>query len=764
MSAPKTGYLSRLKEAVADAFNLNELHSLCLELAVDYDTISGSEKIGKVTNLILYYVQQQRLEELVGLLREVRPYLQWEDPPNKRQLLLEVAEFERPMLAAVPPPPPDKFVGRQQILSELNERIQGVAGTSFIFALHGMGGIGKTATALKLAHDLRSKFPGGIFWAGLNRVSGNAIPILQAWSQLCQIDSRDLTNETTLTSQLRGILASRQSTWGPIMVFIDDVRQEWLKGFWALKEALPEGVPILMTTRDGELAANLGATVFYLQALSVSEALLLLRKLSDAPQVSVEPEAARALLEFLGYLPLAIKLAASQISRRKRKQGFRLAEFANTVQRQAIEDLPNEEGHPGLKAAFDISFHALPPDAQRVFRALGVFSTGLLRLKSVSSVLDKKEEAVESTMDILVDFALIDYGEDEGFYALHPLLQQYAQTLLQQENEAMELEVAHLDYYWQFVQRHEEYTPENQRALSREWGNIQVAAARAGSQADWEKVIGFALSLEHFINAYGKLTTAEEQLDKAIEYSSKHQHDLELKYHPTQARLMQMDGVLAYLLNDYKRARHRLEEAGSHCLIVREKGLLPIEKSLSLARRIAYHLGLILVDGYGDFQGAIAQFTASRDLAQELQDTMAAIMCEQQIASCQSESGNFEQAEAGLLATLAQLESQRPLKLRGQTLEAYAYYYLGINSHYTGNWEQAEAHYHQALERAEAFSSNLLVMQTLANLADLACDRHKVEEANDHFVRAEAMAQRYQYKRLLVFLQQLKGKLEQNCP
>lgn len=756
MSTPQSSYLSRLQNGVAGAFNLNEIRTLCLELAIDYEDIPGSEKTGKIICLILYCVQQQRIEELVRLLREERPRAQWEDLPNKRQLLLEVVEFEKTMLVAVPPSPPHKFVGRQQILTELHERIQGAASTSSIFALHGMGGIGKTATALKLAHEISDKFPGGIFWAGLNQVSGNAIPILQAWSQLCLIDSRDLTNEITLTSQLRSVLASRLSTWGPIMVFIDDIRQEWLTGYWALREALPEGIPVLVTTRDAELAADLGAAVFHLQALSSPEALILLRELSDAPQVSVETEAAQVLLELLGYLPLAIKLAASHISRRKNKPGFRLAEIANTV--------ANQEGHSGLKAAFDISYRTLPPDAQRVFRALGVFSTGLLRLKSVSSVLNKKEETVESTMDILVDFALIDYGEDEGFYTLHPLLQQYAQTLLQQENEAMDLEVAHLDYYWQFVQRHEEYTPENQRALSREWGNIQVAATRADSQADWEKVIGFALSLEHFINAYGKLTTTEAQLDKAIEYATAHERDLASRYHPTQARLMQMDGVLAYLLNDFKRAQQRLREAGSHCLIVRDKGWLPKEKSLTLARRIAYHLGLILVDGDGDFQGAIAQFKASRDLAQELQDTMAVIMCEQQIASCQSENGDFEEAEAGLLATLAQLESQKPLTLRGQTLEAYAYYYLGINSYNTDNREQAETHYRQALEKAEALSSNLLVMQTLANLAELACAQHKVKEANDYFVRAEAMAQRYQYKRLLVFLRQLKGKLEQNCP
>src|SRR6266403_1216331 len=52
-----------------------------------------------------------------------------------------------------PPPPPRAYFGR----SELVERIVGLAEKLILIALIGVGGIGKTSTALTVLHDDRIK-------------------------------------------------------------------------------------------------------------------------------------------------------------------------------------------------------------------------------------------------------------------------------------------------------------------------------------------------------------------------------------------------------------------------------------------------------------------------------------------------------------------------------------------------------------------------------------------------------------------------------
>src|SRR3974377_1148847 len=66
-------------------------------------------------------------------------------------------------LRATPPAPPPHFTGREDDLARFTQLLtsgQNVA----ITALQGMGGIGKTALAQKLAERVRDQFPGGVLW------------------------------------------------------------------------------------------------------------------------------------------------------------------------------------------------------------------------------------------------------------------------------------------------------------------------------------------------------------------------------------------------------------------------------------------------------------------------------------------------------------------------------------------------------------------------------------------------------------------------
>ncbi|MEM7032273.1 MAG: helix-turn-helix domain-containing protein, partial [Chloroflexota bacterium] len=85
------------------------------------------------------------------------------------------------------PVPTPHFIGRQEDLDILKRRLlDGPVATRT--ALQGMGGIGKTALALQLSHDLDDFFSGGIFWAAMATYKGSPRPILRSWVRLCGHD------------------------------------------------------------------------------------------------------------------------------------------------------------------------------------------------------------------------------------------------------------------------------------------------------------------------------------------------------------------------------------------------------------------------------------------------------------------------------------------------------------------------------------------------------------------------------------------------
>jgi hypothetical protein len=63
----------KLKEMMQAAFDDGELRGLCFDLGVDYDGISGRNIVEKITELISYFVRQNRLIVLWQHVRAMRP-------------------------------------------------------------------------------------------------------------------------------------------------------------------------------------------------------------------------------------------------------------------------------------------------------------------------------------------------------------------------------------------------------------------------------------------------------------------------------------------------------------------------------------------------------------------------------------------------------------------------------------------------------------------------------------------------------------------
>lgn len=64
-----------LAQAITQGFNLNELRSLCFDLDLDYENISGETKESKVRELVMYCERRGKLPLLIDGIRKARPNL-----------------------------------------------------------------------------------------------------------------------------------------------------------------------------------------------------------------------------------------------------------------------------------------------------------------------------------------------------------------------------------------------------------------------------------------------------------------------------------------------------------------------------------------------------------------------------------------------------------------------------------------------------------------------------------------------------------------
>ncbi|MEZ4730210.1 MAG: tetratricopeptide repeat protein [Caldilineaceae bacterium] len=330
----------------------------------------------------------------------------------------------QPTRAISPTPPPD-FVGRAQQLADLTNLL--TAGhIAAITALHGMGGIGKTALAQTLAVRLAPHFGGGIFWASLVDYNGSAESILRTWGALCGADLSQEPNPAVLADRVRGLFAMRRDTHGPLLVVIDDIRTEWLAAAQVLKRTLPAGTPLLLTLRAVDLAEALDATVIPIDVLPATDAEALLTVRVKSPDILTPKATVNTLLAQLGYLPLAIRLAAGHINKFNRKPGFDLGRFVEEIAHRAV-GLLDTAGGSGLAATFALSYTALTVDQQRIFRHCSVYSPALLTVEHIAGLLHMAPDVVETALDELVAVALLDWDQTQPCrYQCHPLLRQYA--------------------------------------------------------------------------------------------------------------------------------------------------------------------------------------------------------------------------------------------------------------------------------------------------------------------------------------------------
>jgi hypothetical protein len=350
---------------------------------------------------------------------------------------------------------PENFVDRPSALSSVKEKLLVETGqTLVVSAIAGLGGLGKSvlATAIVLDAEVQQRFEDGILWVTLGQN-----PDLQSYlgDWIRELDkSRDSFSATTLESArgyLHNLLAERR-----MLLVVDDVwnaaHAEWFRVGGA-------GCRVLVTTREAQIE---GAEVYPLALMSEGEAIdLVRRKLGRLWKVADEGEV-RSFAKVLGYLPLALDLAANlvrdglgwgelqaEFEDERRAVLLEILDTSESFELMSEKDREKEERKHSLKACFNLSLKRLSPVQLRQFAWLGVLPEDVDLSGTIAEVLwDVKPIWAKRGLSDLRNRSFLTDGvqtfEGVATYRVHDLMHDTARGLIEKGELGIEnLEIAH---------------------------------------------------------------------------------------------------------------------------------------------------------------------------------------------------------------------------------------------------------------------------------------------------------------------------------
>ena len=663
------------------------------------------------------------------------------------------------------------FVGRDAELTQLHQQLQANERVA-ISAIAGMGGVGKTELALRYAYLQAKSYPAGLCWLQVRGAEVGAQVVSFGRGELGLIlpDGLDLAEQVAFCW-------NRWRPEGDALIVVDDVAD-----YPSIEPYLPSDsrFKLLLTSR-----LNLGSSfqVLDLNVLEPEPALDLLRSLATPAHINSELDAAIALCEWLGYLPLGLELAGRYLHNKPDLSIAELQERLNEKRLAAQALCRTEAGMTaqlGVAAAFELSWQELSEPAQQLGCLLALFAQAPIPWKLV-------EQAGKPLSNELVDAEALEELRDEelgkrhllprkekGVYQLHPLLREFLALKAgkREDNEALvqaicqavvsvaktvpqkptleqiaeiEPNLSHLeevattlrselsdeDLPWPFTALGEFWSGQGAYAQAEPWFKqcLQVAREQLG-----EDHPNTATGLNNLANLYreqGRYREAEPLLAQALEIS----HRVLGEDHPNTATSL---NNLANLYRDQGRYREA-EPLLAQALEIRCRALGEDHPNTATSLN---NLAVLYRDQgrYGEAEPLLAQALEinRRVLGEGHPDTATSL---NNLAGLYYAQGRYEDAEP-LLAQALEI-CRRAL---GEDHPSTAQSLNNLAGLYDsqGRYEEAEPLYSQALEirRRLLGEDHPETAQSLNNLAGLYYARGRYEDAEPLLAQALEITRR----------------------
>jgi len=338
---------------------------------------------------------------------------------DKNIYIQNAADLAVAALHQLPPPPAD-FTGRVRELAELTAKIG--QGGAAISGLQGLGGVGKTALALKLAQQLTPRYPDAQFYLDLKGASQQPLSPAEALAHVIRAyhpTAKLPEGETELRAQYLSVLHGRRA-----LVLMDNAA-----GPEQVAPLVPPDSCVLLVTSRRHFTLP-GLFPLSLDALPPADARELLIKI--APRIG---DHADEIAELCGRLPLALRLAASALAERP---DLSPADYA-----RRLTDAKTRLSL--VEASLALSYDLLTPELQTLWRTLSVFPAPF-DARAAAAVWNLEHDPAHDRLGDLYKYSLLDWDDTLSRYTLHDLARLFADSRLT-EDERTTAQQRHAAHY-----------------------------------------------------------------------------------------------------------------------------------------------------------------------------------------------------------------------------------------------------------------------------------------------------------------------------
>jgi tetratricopeptide (TPR) repeat protein len=340
------------------------------------------------------------------------------------QIKISLSEHAEP-LAQIPPDIAD-FTGRRRELAELKRlltvRTRGHASAVVISAVAGKPGVGKSALAVHVAHQVIDEFIDGQLYANLRGADDKprtTEEVLEEFLRIFGVVGDAMPQSVDAKAALyRERLAGKR-----VLIILDNAANEH-----QVRPLLPSGPPCVVVVTSRAPLTTLGAHLLQLDVLDPPTAVALLANVVGDERIQSDGEQAAQLARLCGHLPLALRIAGAKL-RSRPDWAVRTVVQRLSSERRRLARLG--EGDLDVRASFMLSYVDLDSKTARTFRLLGLIPGPDFGSLIVATLTATELAEAEDQLDSLVRLQLVEPAPGVERYRFHDLLRLFSTERLE---------------------------------------------------------------------------------------------------------------------------------------------------------------------------------------------------------------------------------------------------------------------------------------------------------------------------------------------